>query len=192
MKIPETLKTLTKRLCNEGYKPEEARALVLLQTTGMPVCKEGDTAWHHDSKIGLQIVALAPSHDLDFNDFQRAWVIPDLDACETDYPVVDMVRIPKDTYFPSPATRARFSSPPIPAPLFKADGSVVWPEGWTLEQKIHEIDFTLRHCTPGLPAREIHESSFVKSMVRDLLENYGWKVHGLLAQARIDGDREIV
>ena len=101
-------------------------------------------------------------------------------------------RIPDDTRSleTRKAVAKRFSDPPIPAPLFKADGSVQWPENWSFVRKIFEIDFTRRECTPGLPARPLEASMFVRAMVASLQAEIGDRVHDLIFQAEKKYDAE--
>ncbi len=67
----------------------------------------------------------------------------------------------------------RFDTPGLPAAVWRADGSVKWPNGWSLEDKLSYLDSLRREHTPGRPAGPLDSDSFIQAIVADLHTEFG-------------------
>ena len=74
----------------------------------------------------------------------------------------------------------RFSDPPVPSAVLKANGKVEWPTGWSLERKLFALDFRRRECTPGRPARSLDANRFLAAMVESLRAEFGDRIYDLI------------
>ena len=79
----------------------------------------------------------------------------------------------------------RFSDPPPPSPIWKADKTVLWPESWGLEEKLFSIDYRRRSCTPGQPAKPWNDPTdrFMQAQIASLHEEYGDKIYQMIEES---------